>query len=98
MPWAQSLEEIRPHPQDADNALSFEHFVDEPVLDVDSPREFPGQVADQLFVGRRFFAVINGPFEVLDRPTHQSSSLTLSPRGSLAASRIDSRIPGTEQR
>ena len=43
---------IRPHPQDLDDLLLFQHLIDESMLDIDPPRESARQIADQFFVGR----------------------------------------------
>lgn len=113
---------MRPHAQDADDFFLFEDFVDEPVLDVDPARVFPGEVADEPFVRRRrleriflqrfdelrgyplevgcreFPGVFYGLLGIDNRPGHQSSSRALSSSGSSLAARMDSLIPGMEQR
>lgn len=44
---------MRPHPKNLNGLDVFEDLIDETMLDVDAPGVCSGQVADELFVGRR---------------------------------------------
>lgn len=44
---------MRPHPQDADDALLRQHLVDEPMLKVDPPRAGAGEITEEVLVRRR---------------------------------------------
>jgi len=44
---------VRPHPEDLHRSLLWQDLIHEPVLDVDSSREGPGEIADELLEPRR---------------------------------------------
>lgn len=53
---------VSPHSQHFDNVFLFEDFIDESMLDVDSPRTSAGEIPDQFFVTWRNLKWIRGQY------------------------------------